>query len=275
MAESLSRRLPPRTVYSLIRWKNVVRMVFAYQLSRRAPRVMKKILRTMVSKQLPADFDIDTHMTPTYNPWDQRLCFVPDGDLFRALRRGNASIVTDQIDCFTETGIRLASGQDLDADVIVTATGLNLQVLGDIDIERDGANVDLTSLMAYKGMMLSDLPNFIFGVGYTNASWTLKIDLTYDFLTRLLRFMDRRGYTTCVPRRRDPSVTERPFMDFSPGYVLRSIHLFPKQGSKEPWRLRMNYLIDALTVRLGRVDDGVLEFGAGVSAPVRTPQPAR
>jgi monooxygenase len=257
----LQGRLPSSVAYSIIRWKNVARIVLSYQLSQRAPRFMKAVIRKAAAKQLPPDFDIDTHLAPTYNPWDQRLCAIPDGDLFRAIRNGRASIVTDQIDTFTETGLLLASGAELDADVIVTATGLNMLVFGGIALSVDGADVEIPKTMSYKGIMLSDVPNFAFAMGYTNASWTLKVDLTYNYIWRLLRHMDAHGQCWCAPRRRDDSVHERPFMDFSPGYVVRSIHTFPRAGSKAPWRLKMNYLFDLIVLSRSSVDDGTMEFG--------------
>jgi monooxygenase len=269
LANSMRRVLPTKFVYSFTRWKNVLRVMASYQLSRRRPAVMKSILRKMLVKQLPADYDIDTHFTPTYNPWDQRLCVVPDGDLFRALRKGRASVVTDHIDTFTEKGLRLRSGAELDADVIVTATGLNLLAFGGIELTVDGEAVNLPDHMTYKGIMLSEVPNFAFGIGYTNASWTLKIDLTYDYIWRLLKHMDATGTTWCVPRLRDPSVVASPLMDFSSGYVLRSIDQFPKSGSKGPWRLRMNYLVDRVALSRGSVDDGDMEFGTGAPAAVK------
>jgi cation diffusion facilitator CzcD-associated flavoprotein CzcO len=261
LANSLRRVLPNRLVYSLIRWKNVVRVLASFQLSRRRPEAMKKLLRKMLAKELPAA-EIDEHFTPTYNPWDQRLCVVPDGDLFKALRSGKAAMVTDRIDRFTAGGVRLESGGELPADVVVTATGLNLLVLGGIEIVLDGERVNLADHMIYKGIMINDVPNFAFGIGYTNASWTLKIDLTYDYVWRLLKHMDATGTTWCAPRLRDPSITPMPLMDFSSGYVQRSIDRFPKAGSKAPWAVRMNYLIDRFALSRGNVDDGVMEFGS-------------
>ncbi len=224
---------------------------------------MKAIIRKAAEKQLPPGYDIDTHLTPSYNPWDQRLCVAPDGDLFRAVRGGRASIVTDRVETFTETGVALASGAELEADVVVTATGLNMLVFGGIALSVDGRDVEIPKTMSYKAIMLSDVPNFAFAMGYTNASWTLKVDLTYSYLWRLIRHMDATGTRWCVPRRHDDSVTERPFMDFSPGYVLRSIEDFPRAGSKSPWRLRMNYLFDVVMLARGSVDDGTMEFGVG------------
>jgi monooxygenase len=259
----LRRFLPERVVYSIVRWKNLARIVLSYQLSRRAPNVMKSVIRKAAQKQLPADYDVDRHLTPTYNPWDQRMCVVPDGDLFRVLRSGHASIVTDRIETFTETGLQLESGAELEADLIVTATGLNMLVFGGVELSVDGQQVDISKTMSYKAIMLSDVPNFAFAIGYTNASWTLKVDLTYSYVWRLLKHLDATGQRWCVPRRRDRTVTETPFMEFTPGYVLRSIESFPKAGSKAPWRLRQNYLFDLTVLTRGSVDDGTMEFGSG------------
>ena len=210
LANAMRRVLPDKFVYSFTRWKNVVRVMASYQISRRYPKVIKSVLRKLLEKQLPADFDIDKHLTPTYNPWDQRLCVVPDGDLFRAFHHGKASIVTDTIDTFTPGGIKLTSGTELEADIIVTATGLNMLVFGGIELSVDGKVVNMPDHLAYKAIMLSDVPNFAYGIGYTNASWTLKIDLTYDYVWRLLEHMDATGTTYCVPRQRDSSVKAVP-----------------------------------------------------------------
>jgi cation diffusion facilitator CzcD-associated flavoprotein CzcO len=227
---------------------------------------MKALLHKALQKQLPEGYDIDTHFKPDYNPWDQRLCLVPDGDLFKSIHSGSASVVTDRIDTFTEKGLKLTSGAELEADVIVTATGLNLLVLGGMQIAIDGEEIDLSQTMAYKGMMLSGIPNLALAIGYTNASWTLKCDLTCEYVCRLLSHMDEHGYRYCTPQNRDPSVTEQPFLDFSSGYVLRSIDKFPKQGSKAPWRLYQNYALDILSLKFGSLEDGSLEFS---TAPLR------
>jgi monooxygenase len=260
LANSMRRFLPNRLVYSIIRWKNVLRVLASFQLSRRRPEVMKNLLRKLIDKELPAA-DIDEHFTPTYNPWDQRLCVVPDGDLFKALRSGKASMATDRIERFTPDGLRLTSGVELPADIIVTATGLNLLALGGIELVVDGEQQQLPDHMIYKGIMLDDVPNFAFAIGYTNASWTLKIDLTYDYVWRLLKHMDRTGTTWCAPRLRDPSIRPVRLMDFSSGYVLRSIDQFPRAGSKAPWAVRMNYLVDRFQLARGTVNDGTMEFG--------------
>ncbi len=262
VADALRRVLPARALSSVVRWKNVLVQLGIFQLSRRRPAVVKRALRKMLVKQLPAGYDIDRHFTPHYDPWDQRLCLVPDGDLFKALRAGTASVVTDHIETFTETGIRLRSGEALAADVIVTATGLNLLMFGGITLTVDGAEVRLSDRKAYKGMMLEGVPNFAFAIGYTNASWTLKADLTGEYVCRLLRHMDAHGYRQCVPHNDDPSVTDQPLLDFSAGYVLRSIAALPRQGSKVPWRLRMNYPSDVVALRFGSIDDRAMKFSA-------------
>src|SRR5271166_266124 len=202
IADALRRRLPARLAYSIVRWKNVLRTMFSFQLSRRRPGVMKALLRKGLEKQLPPGYDIDTHFKPLYNPWDQRLCLVPDGDLFKAISDGSASIVTDRIDTFTEQGLKLESGVELQADLIVTATGLNLLALGGMEIAVDGREVELSETMSYKGMMLSGVPNMALVIGYTNASWTLKCDLTCEYVCRLLKHMDEHGYRQCVPENR-------------------------------------------------------------------------
>jgi monooxygenase len=270
IADFVRRILPSKLAYSVVRWKNVVLTMVSYTLSRRRPTFMKRVLRNGVAKQLPAGYDVTTHFTPRYNPWDQRLCLVPDGDLFQAISDGRASIVTDQIETFTETGLQLASGAQLDADVIITATGLNMLAFGGMTLVVDGSDVELPKTMSYKGMMLSDVPNFAFSIGYTNASWTLKCDLTCQYVCRLLNHMDEHHFVRCTPHNDDPSVTEEPLLDFTSGYVQRSIAAFPKQGSKEPWRLRQNYARDVLTLRYGAVDDGTMALaraGAGAAVP--------
>jgi len=270
IADRLRGALPARLAYSLVRWKNVLLTMLVFQLSRRRPQVIKRLIRKGLEQQLPAGYDIDTHFTPRYNPWDQRMCLVPDGDLFDALRTGRASVVTDHIDTFTETGIRLRSGAELEADLVVTATGLNLLALGGMSIAVDGRDVELSETMSYKGMMLGGVPNLAMTFGYTNASWTLKCDLTCEYVCRVLNHMDARGYRQCVPENRDRSVAAEPFIDFSSGYVTRAISQFPKQGSKAPWRLYQNYALDILSLRYAAVEDGSLQFSSslGAIAPV-------
>jgi monooxygenase len=271
IADALRRRLPPRVAYSIVRWKNVLRTMFSFQLSRRRPRMMKALLRKGLEKQLPNGYDIDTHFKPRYNPWDQRLCLVPDGDLFEAISDGSASVVTDSIDAFTERGIRLTSGVELEADLIVTATGLNMLAFGGIELAVDGREIELPETMSYKGMMLSGVPNFAFTLGYTNASWTLKCDLTCEYLCRLLNHMREHGYSECIPHR-DPAVAEQPIIDFSSGYIQRSIDQFPRQGSEPPWRLHQNYARDILSLRYGAIEDDAMQFSrdtSSVAAPER------
>ncbi len=258
-ADVLRRFLPEKVAYTLARWKNVALGSLLYQLSRRRPAGMKKLLLSQVRAALGPDFDVDRHFTPRYDPWDQRLCLVPDNDLFVALRAGKASVVTDTIDGFTETGLRLGSGEELPADLVITATGLELLFLGGSELVVDGEAVDLASRVTYKGMMLDDVPNFAFTVGYTNASWTLRADLVSEHVCRLLVHMDRVGARTVVPRH--GSDGERlPLLDLSSGYVQRAVDRFPKQGAANPWLVRQNYIREALQLRLGRVDDPALEF---------------
>jgi monooxygenase len=222
------------------------------------------LLRKAALRQLPPGYDVDTHFTPRYQPWDQRLCLAPDGDLFTAIRTGRASVLTDRLAEFTRTGLRLESGAEVAADIVVTATGLRLLALGGMRLVVDGREVALPDTMAYKGMMLSGVPNFAFTVGYTNASWTLKADLVSGYVVRLLRYLDAHGYDRCVPTNDDPDLTTRPLLDFQAGYVLRSIQEFPKAGSRPPWRLGMSYAHDVVRLRYGRINDGALKFsGSG------------
>jgi monooxygenase len=262
LAQRLNRYLPSRLAYALTRWKNVLLGTFFYQLSRRRPETMKQQLLALVRKQVGPAIDVDTHFNPRYQPWDQRMCLVPDGDLFEQLREGRASVVTDTIERFTEQGVKLASGRELPADIVVLATGLKLNVLGDVTVRIDGQVCDLGESMVYKGMLLSDVPNMAMAWGYTNASWTLKADLTAGYVCRLLRYMDRHGYQVAVPRR-DPAMLPRPFLTFSSGYVQRGLAILPKQGTQRPWRVHQNYLLDLLHIRYGRIADGVLRFTAG------------
>jgi monooxygenase len=260
VAKALRRVLPARAAYGVVRWKNVALATLLYRASRRWPDRVRRFIRGLVEKQLPEGYDVDTHFKPRYNPWDQRLCLVPQGDVFRAIRSGSASVVTDHIETFTEHGIRLRSGEELEADIVVTATGLNLLAFGGMQLAVDGRDVELPKTMAYKGMMLTGIPNFAYAIGYTNASWTLKVDLTAEYVCRLLNHMDTHANRICVPENHDPSVTEQPLLDFQAGYVLRSLDEFPKQGSKAPWKLRMNYPMDLLSLRFGSVADAGMTF---------------
>ena len=259
VANWLRRRLPAKLAYGITRWRSVLLTMFFYHLARRKPAQFKAGVLKAVRAQLGPDYDVATHFTPRYNPWDQRLCLVPDADLFRSLRAGTASVVTDEIETFTETGLRLKSGTDLPADIVVTATGLNLILLGGIQFTIDGVPTRLAQSMSYKGMMFSDVPNLAAAFGYTNASWTLKADLTSEYVCRLLGFMDRHGYAQCTPKR-EPGVAEEPVIDFTSGYVQRGLDQLPRQGNRKPWKLHQNYARDLLALRFGKVDDGTMQF---------------
>ena len=237
--------------------------MYFYNVARRRPAYTKQAILDLVRQELGPDYDVETHLAPRYNPWDQRLCLVPDSDLFAAIRSGNVSIVTDHIATFTETGIQLRSGQALPADIVVTATGLALKLLSGVQLVVDGVPVDLARAMSYKGTMYSDIPNLASAFGYTNASWTLKIELTAGYVCRLLNYMDRHSYTQCTPRRQEGSLVERPLLELTSGYIQRSSDTLPRQGSRNPWKLYQNYIRDLLSIRLSRVDDGTMRFTRG------------
>lgn len=266
IANWLRERLPARTAYGLTRWKNVLIAMFFYELARRKPEYFKKMLLKGVRRKLGPDYDV-RHFTPQYNPWDQRLCLVPDSDLFASIGSGKASVVTDHIETFTETGLKLRSGDHLTADIVVTATGLSMKLMSGLQLVVDGAPVDMSKALAYKGMMYSNVPNLASALGYTNASWTLKVDLTAEYICRLLNHMDRHGYAQCTPRRNDPSVAEEPALSFTSGYVERALHTLPRQGSKKPWRLNQNYALDMMSLRFSAVEDGTMEFAAAPFNP--------
>jgi monooxygenase len=271
IADALRRRLPPKIAYPVIRWKNALLATLTFQLSRRTPGVIKALLRKGAAKQLPIGYDVDTHFTPQYNPWDQRLCLVPDGDLFTAIRSGHASVVTGHIETFTEHGIQLASGAQLEADIVITATGLNLLAIGGMTLSVDGVDVDLGATVAYKGLMLSGVPNFALTLGYTHASWTLKGDLVSEYICRLLNHMDQRGYQACTPLAPD-SPQRQPLIDLQAGYVLRSVAVLPKQGPAAPWRQYQNYPRDVLLLRHGPLEDEGVRFTRAPAA-VRAADP--
>ncbi|HEY0704313.1 MAG TPA: NAD(P)/FAD-dependent oxidoreductase [Candidatus Acidoferrales bacterium] len=260
IARWLHEHLPGGMADRLIRWKNVLLGIYFYGVARRKPEDTKKTLLGFVRQHLGPDYDVAKHFTPRYNPWDQRLCLVPDGDLFRAMRAGKAAIATEEIETFTETGLRLKSGEKLPADIIVTATGLNLKLLGGIEVMVDGARVEPVKAMSYKGMMYSDIPNLASAFGYTNASWTLKVDLTGEYLCRLLNYMDAKGYAYCTPKKRDATISEEPAITLTSGYLQRSSEMLPRQGSKKPWKLHQNYALDLMALRFGSVNDGTMEF---------------
>ncbi len=255
----LTRLVGEERSYALTRWKNIALQAGLYRISRARPGLVRKVVRTTNVAQLPPGYAVDTHFKPAYDPWDQRMCLVPDGDLFAAIKDGSASVVTDQVTGFTETGVELASGAHLEADVVVTATGLNLQIFGGAELVVDGQPIKPHETMAYRAMMLSGVPNFAFTIGYTNASWTLKADLVGEYVVRLLRRLRSTGTRSVVPVR-DPSVAEVPLMDLDAGYVQRLAHTLPRQGTVAPWALRQNYLYDAVRMRRAKLDDGVLHW---------------
>jgi monooxygenase len=264
----LKKRLSPEMAYKITRRKNIFQQRAVYAISRRFPKVMKTLLRAGVKRQLPEGYPVDVHFNPSYNPWDQRLCAVPNGDLFKAIKKGDASIVTDRIASFTPTGITLESGAELEADVVVTATGLDLLAFGGIELTVDGEPVNLPDKLVYKAMMLSDVPNYAFAIGYTNSSWTLKVDIVCEFLGRLLGELDRTGTDTCVPHPSDPAMESRPLLDFGAGYVQRAVHKFPRQGTQGPWKLAMSYATDVKNLRKGPIQDPELRFERrAVAAP--------
>ena len=261
VARWLDRRLPSKVAYDMSRWKNVLLGMAFFNFSRRYPARAKKMVVNEVRKTLGPDFDVATHFTPRYGVWDQRVCLAPDGDFFTAMKEGRVDVVTDHIETFTETGLKLESGKELDADVVVTATGLKLLLLGDVQLTVDGERIDVGKTMNYRGTMLSDVPNLAIALGYTNASWTLKCDLVCEYVCRLLNHMQRNGYDKCVARVKERSAEEEePLLDFSSGYVQRSIALLPKQGKKAPWKLYQNYFLDLMGLRYGGIEDGVIEL---------------
>ncbi len=260
IANTLKRVLPAHTAYALTRRKNIWIQKTIYNLSQTRPRLVRRLLRAGVKRRLPEGYPIDTHFNPRYKPWDQRMCAVPDGDLFEAITSGRASVVTDQISTLTEHGIQLASGRELPADVIVTATGLNLLALGGIQLAVDGVDVELPETMVYKGLMLSDVPNFAFAVGYTNSSWTLKVDLVCEHLARMLGYMDEHGYDVCTAHNDDPTMQRLPLLNLGSGYVQRSMHRFPRQGARAPWTMATSYAEDLQRLRNSPVCDGALRF---------------
>jgi cation diffusion facilitator CzcD-associated flavoprotein CzcO len=266
IANWLRAKLPAMTAYNITRWKNVLMQLLFFNIARKKPEKTKERLLGLVRDHLGPDYDIETHFTPRYNPWDQRLCLVPDADLFDSLKAGTSSVVTDQIETFTETGLKLKSGATLDADVIVTATGLRMQLLGEMEMVVDGRKIAPHETTSYKGMMFSDVPNLASTFGYTNASWTLKADLTAEYVCRLLNRMDRTGAQICTPRLPQGEMEIEPWLDFSSGYVQRALKILPKQGARTPWKVHQNYALDLVALRYGKVDDGTMEFSKAKAA---------
>jgi cation diffusion facilitator CzcD-associated flavoprotein CzcO len=260
VAHLLARLLPARVSGPAIRWMKALTTQAFYEASRRWPGAVKRMLRRQLERQLPAGYDVDTHFTPRYDPWDQRVCVVPDGDLFAALADGSATVVTDRIDTFTGTGIRLTSGDELGADVVVTASGLELLFLGGIELSVDGSAVDIASTLTYKGMMLEGVPNLAVAIGYTNASWTLKCDLICDLVCRVLDHLHATGMSQVTPVNPDPGAETRPLLALSSGYVERAVDRMPKQGSADPWRVSQSYLRDYRAMKLSSVLDPALVY---------------
>ncbi len=258
----LRKIISSKLTYKLVRWKNIRFQWWFFQKCRKFPKKVKEFLIKQVREELGPNYDIETHFTPKYNPWEQRMCLVPNGDFFNAINAGKASVITDHIDRFTKKGIKLKSGGEVEADLIVTATGLNLEVCNGIKLEVDNNEVDISKTMTYKGMMFSDVPNLVATFGYTNASWTLRADLTSEYVCRLLNFMDKKGYANCCPRTAEHVEPDGDWLDFTSGYVKRSMHKFPKQGSRDPWRNTQNFPKDVLAIRWGNIDNKELKFTA-------------
>lgn len=267
-SRGIRRLLPARLAYRLARWQSILFGIYFYSLTRRRPQLAREQLLRLVRQQLGDEYDIATHFAPTYNPWDQRLCLAPDGDFFTAIKQGKVSVATDQIETFTEQGIKLRSGQELTADIIVTATGLRMKVLGGIQLAVDGQPVDLSRALIYRGMMYRDIPNLASVFGYVNASWTLKCELIAQRVCRLLNYMDRHAYASCTPRLGAHAVSEEPMLaELTSGYVQRARDLLPRQGPDNPWKMHQNYLRDLWSLRLSSVNDGTMEFARRPSVP--------
>lgn len=259
-SQALNKMFPIRLTYFLIRWKNIFRTSLGFYLSRKYPERVKNRLINLVREELGNDYDVEKHFTPRYNPWDQRMCLVPDSDLFNSIKSGKASVVTDHIDHFTENGILVKSGEHLEADIIVTATGIELNALNDIEVSVNNEKVEPHKRLSYKGMMLSGVPNLAFSFGYVNASWTLRADLTCEYVCRLLNRMDKLGVNTCIPQEDPTAIVDDEYIDFSSGYVQRALDKLPKQGKKAPWRNYQNYLKDIFLVRILSIKDSTLKF---------------
>ena len=259
IATGLRRFLPEKAVYRITRAKNVSLTLGFFNLAKKKPKPVRRLLLSLTRRQLGGKVDMK-HFTPSYNPWDERLCAVPDGDLFKVLRQGKASVVTDHIDTFTEKGIKLKSGQELEADIIITATGLDLQIMGGASFSVDGKPVKLTERMNYKGILFEGMPNLAMVFGYTNASWTLKADISSEYVCRVLNQMDKKGMRQSMPVNKDPSVQQEAFVEMHSGYIQRALAHLPKQGNKAPWKVYMNYMLDLGTLRYKPIDDGVMEF---------------
>ena len=264
ISNKLRQFLPESTVYHMARARNVLFSMGIYNASKRWPDRMRELLLGQVKKQVGDKVDMK-HFTPRYNPWDERLCAVPDGDMFKRLRDGSASVVTDQIERFDETGIQLKSGEHLDADIIITATGLQVQLLGGMDVTLDGETLDPSTKLYYKGAMVEDVPNVAMVFGYTNSSWTLKADLICEYFCKVINHMDEHGWQVATPRNHDPDMPKEPFLNMSSGYIQRALHMVPQQGGEKPWKLYQNFIKDFAQFKFTRVDDKALVFSNPVS----------
>jgi cation diffusion facilitator CzcD-associated flavoprotein CzcO len=260
-ANRMRRRLPGMLAHRIARWRSLMQSMYLFVVARRQPAATRGAILALTRSELGPGFDVERHFTPRYNPWEQRLCLVPDSDLFAAIRSGKASIVTDEIERFSEHGLRLCSGETLEADIIISATGLVMRLLGGAQLLVDGALVEPGKTLSYKGMMMEGVPNAATAFGYTNASWTLKAELIAAYVCRLLNHMDAHGYQQCTPRG-DATLTSEDALDFSSGYIRRAIHSLPRQGGRPPWRNHQNYLRDLLAMRFNKLDDGAMEFKA-------------
>ncbi|MEP5763669.1 MAG: NAD(P)/FAD-dependent oxidoreductase [Halieaceae bacterium] len=275
IANALRRFLPERWAYAITRWKNVLLQQWVYKKTRNEPEDVKQKLLHMVREELGPDYDVEKHFTPSYNPWDQRLCLIPNSDLFQSIRSGKASVVTEQISRITENGIELDTGETLEADIIVTATGLELVIMGEATVTVDGETIDFADTWTYKGIMYSGVPNLVTFFGYINASWTLRADLTAEYSCRLLNHMDAKGTPQATPQLRDADVDmpARQWIEgFSAGYMQRVMHLFPKQGDREPWLNPQNYRKDRKMFRHGELEDGALTFSRAEDHKTLAPQ---
>jgi monooxygenase len=267
LANAVRRIFPSRLSGPAIRWYKALTTQAFYEFCQRRPAAAKKLIFRMIRRQLPKGYDVETHFTPRYNPWDQRFCLVPNGDLFRAISAGKASVVTDTIDTFTEKGIRVSSGQELEADIVVTATGLEVQLVGGVEATIDGQPIDVSNRLMYKGMMVEGVPNFAMAIGYTNASWTLKCDLTCQYVTRLLNHLHETGQRQCTAVNNDGATAVGPMLGLSSGYVTRAADRMPKQGSKFPWQVHQSYLRDYRALRMTGIEDDCMEFSNPVPEP--------
>ncbi|MFT7581779.1 MAG: monooxygenase [Myxococcota bacterium] len=266
VANWLDGKVPKSVAYPMLRWKNIGLSMFFYRFAKRFPERAKRRLVGEVRRVMGPDYDVDTHFTPDYDPWDQRVCLVPDKDLLESIKRGQASVVTDHIESFTETGLRLRSGAEVEADLVVTATGLHVEFFGGSEIVVDGRVMVPNETMSYRAMMLGNVPNMAFATGYTNASWTLKVDIVCNYVCRLLNHMDAKGYATCCPRP-DPDMEEVPLLDFTAGYIQRALERLPRSGAKHPWRVFENYILDRISLDYARLEDGAMEFRRSAVGP--------